>query len=120
MTGSSGPRPVLARPQPQTLRQNFEPDFVVGSSRGGAIAAAIPTAEVPKILIAPAWKKFTVTDPIVDTTTTILHCEDDDLVSFADSVDLKRGYGCELIECGLNHRMSDKEALENLLSVIVD
>ena len=40
--------------------ENFWPDIVVGSSRGGAIACALDTGDVPKILIAPAYKKFRV------------------------------------------------------------
>ena len=34
-----------------------KPNVVVGSSRGGAVAANIDTKDVPLVLIAPAWKR---------------------------------------------------------------
>ena len=97
---------------------NFKPDLVVGSSRGGAIAALIPTGNIPKILIAPAWTKFSVTEPLVDKTTAILHCREDDMVDYTDSEELVQDYGCVLIECGSCHRMGDDEALNVLLKVV--
>jgi hypothetical protein len=103
--------------------ENFKPDIVVGSSRGGALAAALDTEEVPKILIAPAWKKFGVKNPLVNKDTVILHCAADDLVPYDDSVELcspKDGefFGPTLTECGENHRMSDEEALQHLMWAI--
>ena len=99
--------------------RDFKPDAIVGSSRGGALACGLETS-IPKILIAPAYKKFGVTNPQVNHQTNILHCLTDDLVDYNDSVELKDIYDCKLIRCGLNHRMSDKLALENLLIVLED
>jgi hypothetical protein len=95
-----------------------KPDVVIGSSRGGAIACALDTGNIPKVLIAPAYKHFGgyITD--IDKTTTILHCKSDDIVLYSGSVELEDTYGCNLIECGDNHRMSDKGALEKLLEVV--
>ena len=103
--------------------ENFRPDIVVGSSRGGAIATALDTGDIPKILIAPAWKKFGVKNPLVNKETVILHCADDDLVPYEDSVELcspEEGefFGPMLTECGENHRMSDEAALQELLWVL--
>ena len=98
--------------------ENFEPDVVVGSSRGGALATALNTGNIPKILIAPAWTKFAVEEPLVNKTTTILHCLDDDLVNFEDSMELAECYNCKLIECGERHRMSDDDALGKLLETL--
>ena len=100
--------------------ENFKPDIVVGSSRGGAVAAALDTGDIPKILIAPAWKKFGVKNPLVDKTTIVLHYAEDDLVPYEDSIELctpEKGefFGPTLTECGENHRMSDKGALQHLL-----
>ena len=92
----------------------FKPDVVVGSSRGGAIACALETV-APKILIAPAYNSFHVKNPVVDETTIILHCADDDLVSYEDSCILEEAFGCNLIACGEDHRMSDNDALNELL-----
>jgi hypothetical protein len=97
---------------------NFRPDIIVGSSRGGAVAASFPTGDVPKILVAPAWEKFKVYPLHVDETTTILHCVDDELVTFESSCTLRDSVGCRLIECGENHRMSDTGALDVLHAVV--
>ena len=95
----------------------FKPDVVVGSSRGGAVTCALETAGIPKILIAPAYRHFGVEKPLVDETTTILHCPKDDLVMYKDSHDLT-ALGARLITCGENHRMSDPEALATLLKEV--
>ena len=98
----------------------FEPDYVVGSSRGGAIAAALHTGKTPKILIAPAVTKFCVTTPnITAKKTIILHCKEDDIVDYEDSVELAQNHGCTLIPIGTNHRMSDPETLEAIYNIIV-
>tara|TARA_A100001015_G_scaffold318460_1_gene438422 strand:+ start:331 stop:813 length:483 start_codon:yes stop_codon:yes gene_type:complete len=96
----------------------FKPDVIVGSSRGGAVACAMAAGYTPKILIAPAYKKFDVKNPDVDITTTILHCKKDDLVDFEDSIKLKEQFACDLIECGEGHRMSDPAALQTILDVL--
>ena len=95
----------------------FKPDIVVGSSRGGAVACSLDTGDVPKILIAPAYRHFGVEEPFVDETTTILHCPKDDLVMYKDSHDLT-ALGAKLITCGQSHRMSDEHALSNLLDTV--
>ena len=96
----------------------LEPDIVVGSSRGGAIACALDTGNIPKVLIAPAYKHLGDCITNVDKTTTILHCKTDDIVLYSGSVELEETYGCNLIECGENHRMSNEGALEKLLEVV--
>ena len=92
---------------------------IVGSSRGGAVAASIPYLQIAKkILIAPAWKAFGVDDPVVDRSTVILHCKNDNIVPFEHSEELAERYGCQLIECGIDHRMNDPETL-NLIAKLV-
>jgi len=85
-------------------------DVLIGSSRGGALVCQADV-DAPKILIAPAWKKFGVL-PKLTKHDVILHCAGDDMVPYEDSVKLAELYGCMLIECGENHRMSDPETLE--------
>ena len=86
------------------------PEVLVGSSRGGAVVAQV-RVKVKKILIAPAWKKFGVMPYLTDGDV-ILHSKKDDLVPYEDSVLLASLFGCELVECGNDHRMSDKDTLE--------
>ncbi len=63
------------------------PDVVVGSSRGGAVAMNIKTGKTPLILLCPAWKRFG-TAKRVKPGTIVLHSKADDVVPFADSVEL--------------------------------
>lgn len=94
----------------------FEPDVIVGSSRGGAIATSLET-NVRKILIAPAYKMFDVEQPLVDNTTTVLHSTADDIVPLKHSFELTK-CGITLMVCGTCHRMKDPEALTNLVHAI--
>jgi predicted alpha/beta hydrolase family esterase len=90
-----------------------EPDIVVGSSRGGAVAMAanLPTRKM--ILIAPAWKKYCPACTI-SPNTTILHSPEDKVISFADSGLLSKMFGAKLIMTGIDHYMNDETALKQL------
>jgi len=101
----------------QEWLDRFEPDVIVGSSRGGAITAHLNTA-VRKIMIAPAYRAFALEPCAINEEDTILHCADDDIVPYRFSVDLEQSTECRLIECGENHRMSDNNALETLKEVV--
>lgn len=93
------------------------PDFIVGSSRGGAVAMAINTLQAPTVLIAPAWKKYGV--PNKTKNSFVLHCENDDIVPFEDTQELFRNSeGTTIVSCGEDHRMSDAGALEALKEAI--
>ena len=91
-------------------------DVLVGSSRGGALVCQADT-DVPKIMIAPAWKKFQVL-PLLTKNDVILHSKKDDLVPYEDSVRLADLFGCRLIECGNDHRMSDPDTLDLIKKTI--
>jgi predicted alpha/beta hydrolase family esterase len=91
-------------------------DVLVGSSRGGALVAQT-TANKRKVLIAPAWKKFCVV-PHLTENDVIIHSKKDDLVPYEDSETLQRMFGCKLIECGDDHRMSCDKALETIMNAI--
>ena len=93
-------------------------DIVVGSSRGGALVCQMNTTK-RKILIAPAWKKFKVI-PHLTSNDIILHCKQDDLVPYEDSEQLVKMFGCKLIECGVNHRMSDDKTLGLIKNIITE
>ncbi len=93
------------------------PDVVVGSSRGGAVAMNINIGDARLVLLCPAWKKWG-TVKTVKPNTFILHSRADDVVSFADSEELVRNSGLPtftLIEVGSDHRLADPESLDMLL-----
>ena len=97
-----------------------QPDVVVGSSRGGAVAMNIDTGEVPLVLIAPSWaKRGTATT--VKAAVIILHCENDDVVPIAGSRELLKRSGLpedHLLVVGDNHRMVDEAAFKALVEAI--
>ena len=94
-----------------------QPDVVVGSSRGGAVAMNINSGEARLVLLCPAWKKWG-TARTVKPGTVILHSRADDVVPFADIEELVRNSGLParaLIEVGDDHRLADPEPLEKML-----
>ena len=92
-----------------------QPEVVVGSSRGGAVAMNIDSGDARLVLLCPAWKKWG-TARTVKAGTVILHCRADDVVPFADSEELVRNSGLPasaLIEVGNDHRLADPEPLDD-------
>jgi len=94
-----------------------QPDIVVGSSRGGAVAMAADLSPRKMILIAPAWKKYCPTCTI-SPNTTILHSPEDQIIAFADSQLLSKMFGAELVIAGDDHRMNDSGALAKMMQAI--
>ena len=104
----------------QKAFDQHQPDVVVGSSRGGAVAVNINSGAARLVLICPAWKKWG-TAKSVKPGTLILHSRADDVVPFADSVELianSRLPKSALIEVGRDHRLADPEPLEAVLRAV--
>jgi Uncharacterised protein family (UPF0227) len=91
-----------------------QPQVVVGSSRGGAVAMNINSGDARHVLLCPAWKKWG-TAKTVKPDTVILHSRADDVIPFADSEELAKNSGAALIEVGNDHRLADPEALAAML-----
>jgi len=97
-----------------------QPDVVVGSSRGGAVAMNVGSGSARLVLICPAWKKWGAAKS-VKAGTLILHSRADDVVPFGDSVELISMSGLPntaLIEVGRDHRLADPEPLEGLVQAV--
>ncbi|HTU22442.1 MAG TPA: S1 RNA-binding domain-containing protein [Gemmataceae bacterium] len=95
-----------------------QPQAVVGSSRGGAVAMSINSGEARLVLLCPAWKKHGNARR-VKPGTVILHSRADDVVPFADSEELVRNSGLPpsaLVEVGDDHRLADPEPLRKMLA----
>src|ERR1700692_1360482 len=60
-----------------------QPDVVVGSSRGGAMAMNLRSGDARLVLLCPAWKNWG-TAKTTKKNTTILHSRADEVVPFAD------------------------------------
>lgn len=104
----------------QRAFDQHQPDVVVGSSRGGAVAVNLGSGSARLVLICPAWKKWgtaTTVKPGIQ----ILHSRADDVVPFADSIELLSKSGLPesaLIEVGQDHRLADPEPLKALLRAV--
>jgi alpha-beta hydrolase superfamily lysophospholipase len=104
----------------QSAFDQHQPEVVVGSSRGGAVAINIKSGSARLVLICPAWKKWGQAKT-VKPGTLILHSRADDVVPFEDSVELLSKSGLPetaLIEVGQDHRLADLEPLEALLKAV--
>jgi predicted RNA-binding protein with RPS1 domain len=99
--------------------ERHQPQAVVGSSRGGAVAMNISTGEARLVLLCPAWKKYGAART-VKPGTVVLHSRADDVVPFADSEELARTSGATLIEVGADHRLADPEPLAAMLKACSD
>jgi hypothetical protein len=94
-----------------------QPEVVVGSSRGGAVATNLNAGSARLVLLCPAWKKYG-TARKVKPGTVILHSRADDVVPFEDSEELLRTSGLpaeSLVEVGSDHRLADPEPLAAML-----
>jgi hypothetical protein len=94
-----------------------QPDVVVGSSRGGAVAMNITAGKARLVLLCPAWKRWG-TVRTVPPGTVILHSRADDVIPFAESEELLHNSGLPasaLIEVGTDHRLADPEPLAAML-----
>jgi hypothetical protein len=104
----------------QAAFDQHQPDVVVGSSRGGAVAVNLDSRNARLVLICPAWKKWGKAQS-VRPGTQIIHSRADDVMPFADSLDLISQSGLPksaLIEVGRDHRLADPEPLEALLKAV--
>src|SRR5262245_26512312 len=98
-----------------------QPNVVVGSSRGGAVAMNLQSGNVRLVLLCPAWKRHG-TARMVKPGTVILHSRQDDVIPFADSEELVKNSGLPasaLIEVGTDHRLAEPEPLRAMLAACV-
>ena len=110
--------------QAQAAYDAFGPAVIVGSSRGGAVAMNMNSGGTPLLLLAPAWKRWgkarSVKKPC---RSVIVHSRYDDIVPFADSVELcLNSPGLSIIPGGEDHRLNDpqaRKALTNALALLV-
>ena len=101
----------------QTEYDQHQPDVIVGSSRGGAVALKINSKDTPLLLLCPAWKNWGNIKKL-KANSVILHSRADDVIPFADSEELIANSSLSpetLIEVGSDHRLADEESLSVML-----
>jgi len=106
---------TLALKTAQAEFDQHQPQVVVGSSRGGAVAMNINSGSAKLVLLCPAWKNWG-TARTVKPGTVILHSRADDVIPFAGSEELAKVSGVTLIEVSADHRLADPEPLETMLN----
>jgi hypothetical protein len=108
---------TLAVHTAQTVFDQQQPDVVVGSSRGGAVAMNIESDKTPLLLLCPAWKNWGTATKITSESV-ILHSRQDRVIPFADSEELVANSELPLealVEVGKDHRLVDPEPLRVML-----
>jgi hypothetical protein len=101
----------------QAEYDQHQPDVIVGSSRGGAVAMNIDSSDTPLVLLCPAWRNWGTATKI-KSNSLILHSRHDDVIPFSDSEQLVANSGLPsetLIEVGNDHRLADPEPLSVML-----
>lgn len=98
--------------------EEFNPDVVVGSSRGAAVALALKTNK-PLVLLAPAWRQFGTIETVQNVNSIVIHSEKDAVVPYQDSVLLcEKNPGLVLWAKGDGHRLNDLEATQALTEAL--
>lgn len=90
-----------------------QPDVIIGSSRGGAVAMNLESGATPLILLCPAWKRWGRATKLKPNSA-ILHSRLDDVIPIADSEELVSVSELPpetLIEVGSDHRLADEASL---------
>ncbi len=97
-----------------------QPQVIVGSSRGGAVAMNVVAPNTPLVVLCPAWKRWG-TAHTVKPGTIILHSRADEVIPFAESEELvvaSRLPPVALVEVGSDHRLADSEPLAAMLAAV--
>ena len=92
----------------QKSYKSFQPDLIVGSSRGAAVAMNIDSGDTPMVLLSPAWKSFGKSDGIEKSNVVLIHSPNDRMVSPKDSEELIQNSveGVAIYSGGENHRLN--------------
>jgi hypothetical protein len=101
----------------QAEYDRHQPEVIVGSSRGGAVAMNLDSGSTPLVLLCPAWRRWGRSGS-VKPGTVLLHSPADEVVPIADSRQLVRVSGLPesaLIVVGTDHRLADPEPLRTML-----
>ena len=105
----------------QSEFDQHQPDVIVGSSRGGAVAMALRCDDTPLVLLCPAWKNWGQATRIKPGSL-VFHSRLDDVIPFEDSEELvaRSGLPSEtVVQVGADHRLADPGSLQAMLAACV-
>lgn len=101
----------------QKAFEDYQPELVIGSSRGGALVINLQLPDATsRILLCPAWRKWGKITR-VPVNTLVLHSPSDDVIPFADSqtlIETSGLSGSHLQRIGSDHRLATPEAIKAL------
>ena len=102
-----------------------QPQLIVGSSRGGAVAMNIESGNTPMILLSPAWRRFGRKKAITKRNVVLIHSMHDTMVRYADSQKLLGNSvdGVRLLTGGSDHRLNCHEGracLKKAIELLLD
>ena len=103
----------------QDTYEEYKPDVIVGSSRGGAIALNMKENKTPILLIAPAWKKFGKKIDSIKNNIYIMHSKHDNIISYNDSLELvKLNPNICLFDVGKDHQLNCQEGFNTMKNIL--
>ena len=105
----------------QSEFDQHQPDVIVGSSRGGAVAMALRCGDTPLVLLCPAWKNWGQATRIKPGSL-VFHSQLDDVIPFEDSEELVARSGLPpetVVQVGADHRLADPGSLQAMLAACV-
>ena len=105
----------------QSEFDQHQPDVIVGSSRGGAVAMALRCDDTPLVLLCPAWKNWGQATRIKPGSL-VFHSRLDDVIPFEDSEELVARSGLPpetVVQVGADHRLADPGSLQAMLAACV-
>lgn len=105
----------------QSEFDQHQPDVIVGSSRGGAVAMALRCGDTPLVLLCPAWKNWGQVTRIKPGSL-VFHSRRDDVIPFEDSEELVARSGLPpetVVQVGADHRLADPGSLQAMLAACV-
>jgi len=105
----------------QSEFDQHQPDVIVGSSRGGAVAMALRCGDTPLVLLCPAWKNWGQATRIKPGSL-VFHSRLDDVIPFEDSEELVARSGLPpetVVQVGADHRLADPGSLQAMLAACV-
>lgn len=108
---------ATALQQAQAAFDSFDPELIVGSSRGGAVAMNLECREVPRILLAPAYLHYGSANTC-SSRDVIVQGLADPFVWFPCSWWLASKSNAKLIEVMDGHRLNGKGGRQGLIEAL--
>lgn len=103
----------------QDAYDKYNPDVIVGSSRGGAVALNMKSNDTPLLLIAPAWKRFGNRINSIKNDIYVMHSIHDNTISYDDSLKLvKLNPNISLFTVGNDHQLNCTEGFNTMKSIL--